>query len=126
MNHPPREITWDFLDKNPTAFFVFGDNTLGVGKGGAAALRDPPQAIGFITKVLPTYSDDAFYTPEEYKPVFDVEVKKLREFITDHPNNTFYISAVGGGLANKHKIFETIIQPNLKNLINGPNVVYLW
>lgn len=43
-------VTKQFLDNNPNAIFVFGDNLLRVGYGGAAILRDHPQTYGFITK----------------------------------------------------------------------------
>jgi hypothetical protein len=44
------KITQEFLDTNPNAYFIFGDNLERWGHGGAARLRDHPHAIGFITK----------------------------------------------------------------------------
>lgn len=43
------QITDQLLNNNPNALFVFGDNLIRKGYGGAAALRDHPQAFGFVT-----------------------------------------------------------------------------
>lgn len=120
-------ITEDFLDKNPSAIFVFGDNTLRQGYGGAAVLRDHPRAYGFITKKYPNNDDGSFYHPKEYAGIFFDELVKLKEKIQDDPFKTFYISQLGGGLANKYKIWELIIKDGLeKNLKSFLNVILLW
>jgi hypothetical protein len=120
-------ITEDFLDKNPSAIFVFGDNTLRQGYGGAAVLRDHPRAYGFITKKYPNNDDGSFYHPKEYASIFFDELVKLKEKIQDDPFKTFYISQLGGGLANKYKIWELIIKDGLeKNLKSFLNVILLW
>ena len=67
------------LTENPSWVFVFGDNTLRRGLGGAAKLRYHPQSYGFITKKYPTYEDSAFYKPEEYKEVYKQELEKLKK-----------------------------------------------
>jgi hypothetical protein len=117
----------DFLDKNKRAIFVFGDNTLRQGYGGAAALRDHPQTYGFITKKYPDNHDTSFYKPEDYNSIFFDELIKLRVFISDEPFKTFYISQLGAGLANKYNIWEKVIKEGLENnLQQYPNVVFLW
>ena len=58
-------ITQRFLDTNPNAYFIFGDNIERQGHGGAAKLRDHPHTIGFITKKFPDNNDSSFYKPEE-------------------------------------------------------------
>lgn len=117
----------DFLDKNKRAIFVFGDNTLRQGYGGAAALRDHPQSYGFITKKYPDNHDTSFYRPNEYSSIFFDELVKLREYIKDEPFKIFYISQLGAGLANKYYIWENIIKQGLeKNLQQYTNVVFLW
>lgn len=45
-------VTKEFLDQNPNAVFIFGDNRRRLGYGGAASLRDHPQTYGFITKKI--------------------------------------------------------------------------
>lgn len=120
-------MSQDFLDKNKRAIFVFGDNTLRQGYGGAAALRDHPQTYGFITKKYPDNHDTSFYRPNEYSSIFFDELVKLREYIKDEPFKIFYISQLGAGLANKYYIWENIIKQGLeKNLQQYPNVVFLW
>lgn len=117
----------DFLDKNKRAIFVFGDNTLKQGYGGAAVLRDHPQTYGVLTKKYPDNHDTSFYRPNEYSSIFFDELVKLREYIKDDPFKIFYISQLGAGLANKYYIWENIIKQGLeKNLQQYPNVVFLW
>ena len=99
-------ITQEFLDNNPNAYFVFGDNLERFGYGGAAKLRDHPHAIGFITKKFPDNKDASFYRPEEYSSVFFEELLKLVVIIKKRPEKKFYISQLGGGLANKFFIWE--------------------
>ena len=120
-------MTKEFLDSNPKAVFVFGDNTIRQGYGGAAILRDHPQSHGFITKKYPDNEDESFYQPKEYAGVFFDELITLREKIQEEPFKTFYISQLGGGLANKYKIWENIIKKGIeKNLQEFSNVVFLW
>jgi hypothetical protein len=95
--------------------------------GGAAILRYHPHAIGFITKKYPDNKDGSFYKPEEYSPVFFEELKKLKRIIQSKPNKTFYISQLGGGLANKFRIWQKLIRHNLvKELEIFDNVIFCW
>jgi len=120
-------VTQEFLDLEPNSYFVFGDNLERWGYGGAAKLRDHPHAIGFITKKFPDNRDSSFYRPEEYSPVFFEELEKLKKIITKRPNKRFYISQLGGGLANKFRIWELLIRDNLvRSLNNFDNVVFCW
>lgn len=109
-------ITKDYLANNPDHIFVFGDNTLRYGKGGAAVLRDVPNTYGFITKKMPNNRVESFYKPQEYLPVFMKEMEKLIDRIEAEPEHTFLISKIGSGLANKYKIYELIIKPILAKL----------
>jgi len=121
------KITQEFLDNNPNAYFVFGDNLERYGHEGAAKLRDHPHAIGFITKKFPDNKDESFYKPEEYSAVFFEELKKLKTIIEKRPDKLFYISQLGGGLANKYKIWEKLIRHNLvRALDNFDNVIFCW
>ena len=121
------KITQEFLDNNLNAYFVFGDNLERYGHGGAAKLRDHPHAIGFITKKFPDNKDESFYKPEEYSPVFFEELEKLKRIIQKRPDKTFYISQLGGGLANRYKIWEKLIRHNLvRSLTDLDNVVFCW
>ena len=121
------KITQEFLDENPNAYFVFGDNLERYGHGGAARLRDHPHAIGFITKKFPDNNDGSFYKPEEYSPIFFEEVKKLKKIIEKRPHNKFYISQLGGGLANKYFIWQKLIRHNVvRELEQFDNVIFCW
>jgi hypothetical protein len=120
-------ITQEFLDSNPDSYFVFGDNLERWGHGGAAKLRDHPHAIGFITKKFPDNKDSSFYKPEEYSLVFFEELKKLEKIITKRPEKKFYISQLGGGLANKFRIWELLIRDNIvRSLEKYKNVIFCW
>ena len=121
------KITQEFLDNAPNAYFVFGDNLERWGHGGAAKLRDHPHAIGFITKKFPDNKDESFYKPEEYSPVFFEELEKLKRIIQKRPDKTFYVSQLGGGLANRYKIWERLIRHNLVRALSDlDNVIFCW
>ena len=116
-----------YLKENPNHIFVFGDNTLRVGLGGAAILRNEPNTYGFITKKKPSHRDEDYYRPIEYNDVYKEELGILKFMIKDNPDKTYLISKLGAGLANKYKIFEKIIEPNIKNdLKEFKNVKFLW
>ena len=127
MTYKNLEISEKFLQLNPNAYFVFGDNLERRGLGGAAALRFNPHAIGFITKKFPDNRDTSFYDPSEYREVFFEELEKLRRIIISRPEKTFYISKLGAGLANRYQIWERLIRDNLiKTFENFENVVFCW
>jgi hypothetical protein len=120
-------ITKQFLESNKDIYFVFGDNLIRAGYGGAAILRDHPRTIGFITKKFPDNRDSSFYTPDEYEDVFFDELEKLENIITRTPNKTFYISQLGGGLANKYRIWEVLVKPNITSKLSKfENVIFCW
>jgi hypothetical protein len=122
----PKYMTAEYLRRHPNVVFVFGDNLLRKGKGGAATLRDEPNTYGFITKKAPNNKDESFYRPEEYVHVFWQEMVHLIVEVSNHPEKTYAVSPLGSGLANRYKIYETIIKPMLKILDNqNKNVVLL-
>lgn len=126
---PKKEIIIDrdYLRNNPDDIFVFGDNYMRDGHGGAAILRDEPNTYGFVTKVAPSYKDSDFFRPEEYAAVYCSEMERLIDEIKFHTRNTYLISKVGAGLANKYHIFEIIIEPTIKHLLSPfSNVRFLW
>jgi hypothetical protein len=101
-------VTEKYLNDNPNHIFVFGDNIIRKGYGGAATLRDHPQSYGFITKRFPNNSDESYYTPDEYIPVLNVEIQKLKQHIEQHPTNTYLLSECGSCRANKYGIAKQI------------------
>ena len=121
------EITQYFLDSNPNAYFIFGDNVERRGYSGAAKLRDHPHALGFITKKFPDNRDTSFYHVEEYTEVFFEELEKLVRTVKSRSDKTFYISKLGSCLANRYQIWELLIEPNLiQRLKDLDNVVFCW
>jgi hypothetical protein len=119
------KITKEYLLHNPDHIFVFGDNLLYRGYGGAAALRDLPNTYGFITKKAPNNNDESFYTPEEYESIFINQLNSLIVNIEFNTNKMYLISKLGAGLANKYNIYEKVIEPRLKVLTIFPNVIML-
>jgi hypothetical protein len=120
-------ITHELLDSEPNSYVIFGDNLIHQGFGGAAKLRDHPHAIGFITKKFPDNRDDSFYKPEEYVPIFFEELEKLTKLVKNKPDKNFYITQLGGGLANKFYIWQKLIRHNLvRSLEPYSNVVFCW
>lgn len=120
-------VTKSFLIENQNFIFVFGDNLLRVGKGGAAKLRDCKNAYGFITKRNPSRADNAYYKSFEYKDVYTREIHNLKRMIKANPYKYFLVSKVGSGLANRFGVFEQVIEPNIKNdLAEFDNVIFLW
>ena len=121
-------ITAEYLRQHPTDIFVFGDNLEHRGTGGAAALRTEPNTYGFVTKKAPDNKPESFFTVEEYKGVFQIELAKLEHQLIRHYNRRFLISKLGGGLANKHGIWEAVVKPQLATALNryGDQVLFLW
>ncbi len=120
------QVTAEYLRKNQNVIFIYGDNLIRKGYGGAAKLRDESNAYGFITKKYPNNKDSSFFTVKEYVPIFKKQLTQLVSCIKSHPNKTFLISRIGGGLANKHNIFETVIKPNISKLKKYKNVKLLF
>ena len=121
-------VTAQYLRDNPDHIFVFGDNTIRKGKGGAAKLRDFPNTYGFITKKYPNNLDGSFYRPKEYMSIFVDESMKLAQEITDNPDKTYLISKLGAGLANKYGIWEQVIKERLLllKIAYTKSVILLW
>lgn len=120
-------ITKEYLRDNPNHIFVFGDNLKRTGYGGAASLRDCYNTYGFITKRYPNNADEAYYNLTDYPQIYHAEITALIKEISLHPENTYMISRLGAGLANKHHIWEFIIEPTIKTLLKGyDNVEFLW
>ena len=120
-------VTKEFLDQNPNAVFIFGDNRRRIGYGGAASLRDHSQTYGFITKKNPDNLDESFFHPESYHIDFTVQSVELQLIIEKNPDKIYYISQLGGGLANRYKIWEKVCKPRLEKDFSGyDNVVFLW
>ena len=84
-------VTHDFLNNNPSAFVVFGDDLQQRSTDAAAALRGHPRAVGFAVKKAPTDQKDSIFKAEEYGRVFFGLLKQLKNHIVKNPNWVFYI-----------------------------------
>jgi hypothetical protein len=63
-------ITRDDLRNHPETLYVFGDNVRGTGYGGqAAVMRGEPNAIGIVTKWLPSTREEAYFCDEDLEHV---------------------------------------------------------
>jgi hypothetical protein len=120
-------ITEKYLKDNPNHIFVFGDNLLRKGTGGAAKLRFYENTYGFITKKTPSHDRQAYYTCNNYSEKFTSEMNNLIKEIVCNPKKLYLISKIGAGLANRFGIFEGVINPVIKVYLNKyNNVKFLW
>lgn len=70
---------------NPELTFVFGDNTVGFGKGGQAIIRDEPNAYGVPTKRYPSMDRSAFFAEGDQDGLMAIlnALKGLWELLKD-------------------------------------------
>lgn len=119
-------ISRGYLIEHRNHIFVYGDNLLRHGLGGAAIFRNEPNSYGFITKKKPSYDTSAYYTPIEYKSVFEEELQKLKNEIEKNQDKIYLITKLGAGLANKYHIWEEIIKKGILELKQYKNVKFLF
>jgi hypothetical protein len=120
-------VTEELLNNEPSSYFVYGDNTIRQGTGGAAKLRHHPRAIGFVTKKEPNSKPSSSFKPDEYLKMFFEQLRQLSGIINSNPQQKFYISKIGGGLANRYRIWELVIRQNLiAEFGDNDNVVFCW
>ena len=51
---------------------------------------------------------------------------KLINEIINNPDKIYLISQLGGGLANRYKIYEEVVRPGLVKLLPYKNVKFLF
>lgn len=121
------ELTREFIDQDPNAFFVFDDDLQKQNMTGVASLRTHPRGIGFVTMKAPPHVKGAAFKSEEYSKLFFDQLKQLGNHVRNNPGRKFYISKIGTGEANRHYIWETLIHHNLvSELEDYDNVVFCW
>ena len=94
----------DLVRKNSHKMFVFGDNSVGYGKGGQAIIRDEPNSFGIPTKKSPMY----FYKDDDYEKncqQIDDAIKKILQ--DDKQIIVLPVGGLGTGLARLN-----IVAPN--------------
>ena len=76
---------------------------------------------------MPDNKDSSFYRPKEYSIIYNREINNLISVIKEKQDYLFMISRLGAGLTNKYKIFDKIIEPNIKeDLSKFKNILWLW
>jgi len=68
------------LRSNPRALYLFGDNHLRIGLSGQAKeMRGEPNARGIRTKWRPSFTDDAFFSDEDFPAIEQFLMDDFRE-----------------------------------------------
>lgn len=120
-----------YLAANPTHILVYGAAKFGANNT-PVKLRSESNTWAFITKRMSTTGPDSYFTTDgdfktDYQKEFNKQVEMLKAEIEAHPEQTYLITRVGSGLANRHKIWEKVIKPQLPAALGHlPNVVFLW
>jgi len=88
---------------NPKNLYIFGDNTLRVGKGGQAQIRDCNNAFGICTKMFPDMTDKAFFKDSiKHLEIIEKEIFNLKNEIknNNYENIIFPYDGLGSGLSD--------------------------
>lgn len=121
------EITEEFLNNNPDAYFVFGEDLQKQEKHRPEKPIRHPHAVGFCVRRIVEDINGCCFKPTEYASSFFNQLKQLGELIKNNSNKIFYVSKLGSGSSNKHRIWELLIKHNLiSDLKNYDNVVFCW
>ena len=81
----------------------------------------------FSDKIIEVIIHTGQHYDENMSQIFFEELEKLKKIVKLRPDKTFYVSQIGGGLANKFRIWELLIRDNLvRSLENFSNVVFCW
>lgn len=96
---------------NPNKLYVFGDNTLRLGNGGQARIRDIPNCFGIATKLSPSVYDNSYFSDKHcdfeyvyndiYK-LYQIHIQKKYDFIV------FPYDGLGTGLSQMPERSPTI------------------
>ena len=121
-----KKITREDIKKDKFCLYVYGDNDLRKGYGGAAAVaRNEPNSIGIRTKKLPSMEKSAFYTDvelEENKEKIKEDIEKVK--IKGKEFDAIKIFPLGEGLADLKKtapLTYNFLQKEIK--AHFPNLV---
>lgn len=95
---------WSVADvkRYPHALFIFGDNNVGLSKGGQAIIRGLPNAIGIPTKKYPSDHPNSFYTDSEYSDNVKRITTAINKIIALAPSYKYVVlpeDGLGTGLA---------------------------
>lgn len=117
---------------NPDFLYIFGDNTLRIGKGGQAVIRDEPNSVGLCTKIsIGEFMSDTHYNYNKGIIDNDIITIKNKVHYGSFKHLVFPKSGFGWGLADmQHKcpltalylcqrLIEEFDFNNLQDLQNG-------
>jgi len=120
-------LSYEFLQHEPTAYYVFPDNFDRQHCEFTSDVRQHPHALGFIAKKFSEQKDSSYYKPEEYSTVFFEELLKLKKIISKNPHKTYYIAYMKDMGVNKFLIWQRLMEHNIvKYLEPFDNVVFCW
>ena len=92
-----------YLRARPDEYFIFGDNTQRIGKGGQAKIRHEPNAIGICTKWAPGWDCSAYYWQEseylEHIKILKEDFKKVWDLLEQGKTVWWPQDGIGTGLA---------------------------
>ncbi|QGZ13940.1 hypothetical protein PP939_gp093 [Rhizobium phage RL38J1] len=97
------EYTIDLLDSKFNSWFVFGDNMTRRGYSGQSVIRDCRNAIGVVTKYLPSKSSFAFITDrdlDQILPVIVTDLSKIENKLQRGEMVYWPVKGIGTGRAN--------------------------
>jgi hypothetical protein len=96
---------WSIHDcKNESnVLFVFGDNTIRVGKGGQAIIRHCDNAYGVATKITPGYNKKNYFNDNNIRDniaIIKNDLEKLLQVSKSYRNIYFPRDGLGTGLSD--------------------------
>jgi hypothetical protein len=94
------EYSKELLQKYPDYLWVFADNLTRTGNGGQAIIRNETNALGIVTKRLPSHTPDAYMTgtDEDYYYV-DRDLTTIKNLLSSGSTILFPAAGLGTGLA---------------------------
>ena len=116
------------LGKHPEWVLVTEDNLRRRGEEGFARFwRKYPNVYKFTTKRDIGNVPESLFTLDEYRSIYKDEIFKLKRYMNDHPDKTYWIDQLGLRTEASHSTFIMIIEPQLKqDFRHYENVKFLW
>lgn len=94
--------TEEGVESTPNSLYVFGDNNVGIGKGGQAIIRDLPNTIGIPTKKYPSCNKSSYYNDAEIADNIvhiDKAIQSILKRSKDYKEIVFPADGLGTGLS---------------------------
>lgn len=111
----------------PDSVFVFGDNSLRVGKGGQAVIRDEPNSLGVVTKRRPSMSPASFFSDrdtedfmaicEDLHKVWQLVREGVTVIVPVTPEGRVSLGLERAELKKRAPTLYTLIQEEIANMV---------